>query len=290
MSEGANGNSFPYYRLYDSQGQKLVATGAVAHVSEFGWGGEWGYQSEYSDASQPGLGLVYMHHRYYDPALGRFISADPIGYDDGLNLYSYCENDPINRVDPSGTDWARAAWDWLLGVFRVKVDPKAPSWRNRYRDAGLEQDEFIGRDVRRYNNGLGAAGAAACQGVNVAGTEVVRTMVLGGVSRALRGSGNAAEAAKHRTHLRLLEKYGQAGHRTLQNGRIRYYDAVVPASRPGTMAGRRVVREWDPATGRMRTWMETLDHQGRVRIVRPQTSGPKIHYMFDEGGRFVGTF
>jgi hypothetical protein len=32
MSEAGNGNSFPYYRLYDSQGQKLVATGALALV------------------------------------------------------------------------------------------------------------------------------------------------------------------------------------------------------------------------------------------------------------------
>jgi hypothetical protein len=47
------------------------------------------------------------------------------------------------------------------------------------------------------------------------------------------------------------------------------------------MAGQCLVREWDPATGATRTWLETLDHAGRVRIVRPETGGPKIHSRFD---------
>ena len=56
------------------------------------------------------------------------------------------------------------------------------------------------------------------------------------------------------------------------------------------MEGRRLVREWDPATGAARTWYETLDHSGRVRIVRPQTEGPKRHFMFDAEGNYVGDF
>jgi hypothetical protein len=55
------------------------------------------------------------------------------------------------------------------------------------------------------------------------------------------------------------------------------------------MAGRRVVREWDPATGAQRTWHETLDHQGRIRIVRPETGGTKTHHVFDEQGGYGGT-
>ena len=47
-------------------------------------------------------GLYYMRARYYDPALGRFLSEDPIGIDGGLNLYAYAGNDPTNRSDPSG--------------------------------------------------------------------------------------------------------------------------------------------------------------------------------------------
>jgi hypothetical protein len=100
---------------------------------------------------------------------------------------------------------------------------------------------------------------------------------------------SALQGALLREHLRLTEKYGTAGVRELENGRIRYYGDIRPARTPGEMAGQRTVREWDPATGRQRTWLETLDQQGRVRIVRPETGGPKRHYYFDEKGGYGGS-
>lgn len=35
---------------------------------------------------------------------GRFMQTDPLGYDDGLNWYNYVGGDPINYIDPTGTD------------------------------------------------------------------------------------------------------------------------------------------------------------------------------------------
>jgi RHS repeat-associated protein len=51
-------------------------------------------------------GLVLMGARYYDPAIGRFLSPDSVVADtrrpQTLNRYAYASNDPISRIDPSG--------------------------------------------------------------------------------------------------------------------------------------------------------------------------------------------
>ena len=48
-------------------------------------------------------GFYYLQSRYYDPANCRFISADDIVSTDhgttNLNLFAYCGNDPVNKVD-----------------------------------------------------------------------------------------------------------------------------------------------------------------------------------------------
>lgn len=74
--------------------------------------------------------------------------------------------------------------------------------------------------------------------------------------------------------------------KNLENGRIRYSGNLTPASKSGEMVGRRVVREWNPANGNKRTWMETVDKNGNTRIVRPETGNLKTHYQFDAAGKF----
>ncbi len=57
-------------------------------------------------------------HRFYQPRLSRFISADsssPFG-EGGINAYCYCLGDPINRHDPSGR--ASALWTRAMDAFR----------------------------------------------------------------------------------------------------------------------------------------------------------------------------
>ncbi|MFN3197645.1 MAG: RHS repeat domain-containing protein [Bradymonadia bacterium] len=47
-------------------------------------------------------GLVYMRNRWYSPRLGQFLTHDPLGYVDSLNLYTFVGSDPVNRWDPYG--------------------------------------------------------------------------------------------------------------------------------------------------------------------------------------------
>ena len=48
-------------------------------------------------------GLEYHSARYYLPWLGRWLSADPIGIGDGVNVYGYCRGNPIASTDKIGT-------------------------------------------------------------------------------------------------------------------------------------------------------------------------------------------
>jgi len=65
-------------------------------------------------------GLEYHSARYYLPWLARWLSCDPIGIKDGVNIYSYCQNDPVGHADPSGKDkvlaWGGRAMVEVPGV------------------------------------------------------------------------------------------------------------------------------------------------------------------------------
>jgi RHS repeat-associated protein len=80
---------------YDVWGDLAERTGNTPTPHQFV--GALGYERD-SDS-----GLMRLGFRYYDPNIGRFISQDPI--QEGVNWYVYTENNPVNRVDPSGLDW-----------------------------------------------------------------------------------------------------------------------------------------------------------------------------------------
>src|SRR5262249_49789361 len=61
----------------------------------------------YIGQRQDDSGLFYLHARYFDPVVARFLSPDPVfpnGTNVGLNGYAYASNDPVNRSDPGGAD------------------------------------------------------------------------------------------------------------------------------------------------------------------------------------------
>ena len=65
------------------------------------------YRGYYYDTE---TGLYYLQSRYYNPQVGRFLNAD--GYVTtgqgvlGYNMFAYCGNNPVNRLDLSGCSWS----------------------------------------------------------------------------------------------------------------------------------------------------------------------------------------
>jgi RHS repeat-associated protein len=94
---------------YDVFGPVRTHTGATT---------EWSYTGEQNDPS----GLEYLRARYYDPALGRFLSRDPIPF---VQRYAYVGNSPLRFTDPyglgcpKGTGWfcdtVEGAWGGIKG-------------------------------------------------------------------------------------------------------------------------------------------------------------------------------
>ena len=93
---------------YDAWGNVLSQSGSMASTNPLRYRGYY-YDSE--------TGFYYLQSRYYDPANRRFINADSYaGTGQGIlgyNMFAYCSNNPVRRVDSAGCWWGEDAWDWI---------------------------------------------------------------------------------------------------------------------------------------------------------------------------------
>ena len=121
-------------------------------------GGTGGMELARPGASQPyrflgnelytsnSLGLYDFSARMYDPALGRFLSVDPMAERYSRVIpYGYCGGNPIRLVDQSGYDWRDKVAGFLIGTA-TNIIP-ASSWRDAYNP----------NDIYDYNAGLQVA-------------------------------------------------------------------------------------------------------------------------------------
>ena len=116
----ASGTKIANYS-YDSWGNQKVTTYSSNNFSGYN---PIRYRGYYFDAES---GFYFLNARYYNPAWRRFISPDDTSYLDpetpnGLNLYAYCNNDPVNYSDPSGHFALTTFGIWaIVGIVSAAV-------------------------------------------------------------------------------------------------------------------------------------------------------------------------
>ena len=136
-------------------------------------------------------GLNYHGARYYIPWLGRWVSCDPSGLSDGLNLYLYVHSNPVNKKDITG----RGFTDWLKEK------------KERF-DYNLTHGDYLGSSILQDDKKLQVAQAVA-EGVAVGAVVTVLAIVAAPVLIAAAGS--AATTAAGGTALALGASATTAG-------------------------------------------------------------------------------
>jgi len=185
--------------VYNQAGTKLIAytydAWGNSSVSYYNSGASttatynpFRYRGYYLDSES---GFYYLNSRYYDPAIGRFITADKFSTIKASsseltdkNLYAYCDNNPVTRTDDGGTFWDTVfdVVSLVFSVAEVVANPASPgAW------IGLAGDAI---DLIPFVSGVGEIVRFARVADNT--LEVVDTIHDAG--RAADKAGDALEA------------------------------------------------------------------------------------------------
>lgn len=223
------------YYTFDPQGsvaQRLNASQAVttsSMYSEYGaetstappgdpmaFNARWGY---YLDRT---TGFYLCQNRWYDPARGRWLTRDPIGYAGGINLYGYCVSSPVMQADPFG------------------LNSSVDAYCRRYPSFCAELAKDLG-----MAGGLGGAGAGAANQLNGPGGQSATEVIKQCLARpsGLMDLGNAA----HRIITQRIVSSGGGyvpgphvpgvGRPDLVNNTTQHILEIKPATWPSIQAG-----------------------------------------------------
>ena len=145
---------------YDSWGNITGVTNTdgqeITSVTNIGSINPIRYRSYYYDKE---MNLYYLQSRYYSPEWGRFLNPDAlVDTKDllGLNLYAYCDNNPVNKSDPTGDlsifSILSSIGNWFVNTFggqtrttaQGSITPSIPSNPVVAVSAGAQKTTTVG--------------------------------------------------------------------------------------------------------------------------------------------------
>lgn len=192
VAEVTNGNQIKYLHQ-DIMGSTMLMTdeqGAVVQSYEYMPFGEvvgaqgtagaaethFQFTGQEFDAES---GLIYMNARYYNPALGRFLSRDPVLGSDGdflsRNPYIYAKNNPLKYRDPTGLWFGLDDLVFTVGGAVVGL-------------IGQGVSDLISGEVSGWEDYVGATLGGAVAGETFLYAAPTLTPIGGGIAAGLTGS------------------------------------------------------------------------------------------------------
>lgn len=152
-------------------------------------------------------GLEYHSARYYLPWIGRWLSADPIGIDDGVNVYSYVKDNPLSAKDVNGqagtsneqvSQGAAAVTGTLSDELArvpehetpIDISPENPSTGSSVLDDILGVFSTVSRWIRNYLPGIIAAPLAGIVEILGGITQIIGGLFTWNANTALTGLKN----------------------------------------------------------------------------------------------------
>ena len=172
--------------VQDGAGNEITDAGNIGLVNPIR------YRGYYYDAE---MEWYYLGSRYYDPEVGRFISADgkisSVGGDvNGYNLYVYCCNNPVNMTDPDG-NWPQFIKNAAKWVTQNVIKPTA-KWvaKNVVKPVTNAVKKALSKVNKTYSTGVNISGTPSvfcfnAQGgisVDTKGNVAVQGSFSGGVT------------------------------------------------------------------------------------------------------------
>ncbi len=137
----------------------------------------WRFSSKRYD---PETGLINFGRRYYDPAVGRWLTPDPAGYADGPNLYAYVHNSPLTHFDLYG----------LYTTTNTGMRPDYCAWSGRPMPMQPQPQSYLGNLRRNIGEALSDLWFHLCPIAPIQRIGMAASRALGGLGFSLPGHYN----------------------------------------------------------------------------------------------------
>lgn len=173
-----------YLPLHDLQGNLAALIGSKNTFYRYSAFGEekmsgstlspWRFSSKRSDADTK---LVYYGKRFYRPDLGRWLTPDPAGFVDGMNLYAFVDNEPLMHLDkyglwlekrePGSFHSPQFVRDWGESFDRSIKTPLLNTWNNPQFQGALQMGFGLSQAIggATYTAATGGLGGIAGGGL-----------------------------------------------------------------------------------------------------------------------------